>query len=131
MPYTKVEDRDAVIKNVDNVKTEGDLNFLLTNWALRAWIAEPRYSTYHHLKREFVIEPKNSSLLQDLRRRFAARFTVGDIYAAAACAMAEFERRVVSAYEDRKREENGDIELYLTAIKAEPQILEPKTETPA
>lgn len=126
MPYTKPERRDAVIQDVMRVKDPGDLNFLLTNFILRVWIANPKYNTYHSLKKVLVIDPKSSSLLQELRSRYAHIFTVGDIYSAASCAMVEFERRVVAAYEDRKRAENGDIELYLTAIKAEPQIMEPK-----
>ena len=128
MPYTKQEDRDAVAKNVDAVKDPGDLNFLITSFILDQWKKQPRYLTIHVLRREMVTEPKNSSFLNDLRRRFAGDFTVGDIYAAAANAYQEFNDRIVRRYEKLKRQQNGDIPAYLDAIRAIDDEMKAKVE---
>ena len=117
MPYTKQEDRDAVKANIGKVRTPGDLNYLLTMYILDVWKKHPRYDTIHCLKRDFVIHPKDNGLLKHLRSVFADIFTVSDIYAAASCAYDEFSRRIVSKYENGKKEENGDIPEYVEAIK--------------
>lgn len=86
-------------------------------WILAQWKANPKYVTIHCLKRDLVVDPKNCSLLQDLRSRYADRFTIADVYAAAACAYDEFARRIVGAYETKKIKENSDIEEYVEALK--------------
>lgn len=118
MPYTKVEDREAVVKNVFEIKTPGDLNYFITLAILDAWKQHPKYETIHALEMDFVVDTKRNKFLQALRSRLADRFTVADINTAAACAYAEFERRVVAKYEEKKIALNGDLPEYVEAIEA-------------
>ena len=118
MPYTKQSDRDSVRASLRNVRTVGDINFFFTLMILKAWNDRPKYSTYHGLKKDLQTDPKNSQLVQLVRRELCDGFHVSDIYTAADAAMVEFERRVVRAYEKSKIEENGDVPEYVQALKA-------------
>lgn len=88
MPYVSAEDRakytkvtDA-IKNLDNIDTKGDLEYLVT-YLMKAYMVkrERRYSTLHDV-----------------------------VYAVQHCAD-EFRRRNLDVREDEARQQNGDIEL--------------------
>lgn len=117
MPYTEQQYRDAVIRNIYAVQNPGDLNYLITMNLLLWWKKVPCYDTIHCFRRDFVVDPKHNEFLQDLRKRFADRFTTADIYAAAAEAYCEFRLRVGKAYEKKKRELNGDIIEYVEALE--------------
>ena len=79
MPYIKPEDRQKLIGGV-NPATAGELNFCLT------------------------------MIITDyLRDKNLSYQTINDIVGALEGAKAEFQRRVVSNYEDQKIKENGDL----------------------
>lgn len=79
MPYIRKEHRDYV-SHTREMETSGDLNFLITDLCKR------------------YLETKGLSYI-----------TLNEIVGALTCAGAEFYRRVVVPYEDKKIEENGDV----------------------
>jgi hypothetical protein len=117
MPYIENSERDQVVSKIQFIQTPGQLNFLLTRYLLQVWKSHPRYDTIHCFRRDFVVDPKNNSLLQDLRGNLAHLFTVADIYAASAEAYHEFRERVGKKYEQKKLGENGDLPEYVEALK--------------
>lgn len=118
MPYTKQEDREIARKNYRAIKTVGDLNFLITLTLLSAWKDHPRYEMIHRLRKEFVVDPKKSKLLNHFRSEFCDRFDTGDIYTAAQEAFFEFRLRIGLPYEAMKQLENGDLPEYTEAVSA-------------
>lgn len=84
MPYIKQEDRikfKTEIKNLsENIETAGELNYVI------------------------------SKLLHNyLDKKNLCYQTLNEIQGVISCATFEFNRRVVSPYEDKKIKENGDI----------------------
>lgn len=116
MPYVPEEKRKYIQGNIYAAETPGDLNYLITLAILEAWKSNPHYEMIHGLKKMYVIDPKHNSFLNNLRDVFANSMTVSDIYTAAACAYAEFEARIVPAYEKKKRDLNGDLPEYVEAL---------------
>ncbi len=82
MPYISAEEKEFVEKT-GIYKTAGQLNYRLTRVILSYWVNGPR--NYQ---------------------------AINDIIGALDGAKAEFQRRIVAPYEDRKREQNGDVEGY-------------------
>lgn len=72
--------RSVVTVNVGNIRTAGDLNFVITT------IVADYFSC--------------------TERRYK---DINDIIGALECAKQEFYRRIVSPYEDKKMKENGDV----------------------
>lgn len=118
MPYTPFEDRIKCQADIHECKTYGDLNYLITLVILKAWASHPKYEMIHTLYQECIQEPKQSKFLNHLRTELADRFTVGDIYTAAALAFHEFEARIVRKYEPLKALMNGDLPEYKEAVAA-------------
>lgn len=116
MPYVDKESRIRIQEGLEGVVTVGDLNYVITKVILACWMEKPKYETLHLMRKEMLIEPKSSRFLQNLRTQMADRFTVGDIYAAAAEAYQEFRDRVGKLYEAIKCHENGDIEEYTEVV---------------
>ena len=80
MPYIKKEDKFAIDSGSRHEKTAGELNYSITKLLIR-------YKTNHGLSYQ----------------------TINDIVGACEGAKAEFQRRVVADYEDKKIRENGDV----------------------
>lgn len=117
MPYNLQTAREAITNlGLDEVRLFGDLVYFLSLPILKMWNANPCFATAFMLRKELVQEPKHSALLNNLRVELADRFTVGDIYNAAAMAWNEFDSRVLRLYEALKCRENGDVEGYPEAI---------------
>lgn len=116
MPYIDPKFRPAIDAGVDGVQTVGDLNYFLSCIISRMWKVHPSYMTIHELRRELVTEPKNSKLLNQLRSALADRFTVADIYTAAAEAYHEFRNRIGTPYEALKCRLNGDVPGYTESV---------------
>ena len=135
MPYTLLADREAVLKNIQNVKEPGDLVFLICKVILDTYISRPKFETIFSLKHDFVTEPKHNEFLRTLVRVLAADFTTSEVYTCAALAYDEFDRRVVSRHEDKKCLLNGDmpefqeaikiIDAFGTVVKVEEPVIEP------
>jgi len=86
MPYIKQKDRskyDAIAAHawmvLPDEDWEGDLNYLITQIISHLWRGSPKYKTACRIR----------GTLTDVRD--------------------EFYRRVVAPYEDKKKEENGDV----------------------
>lgn len=87
MPYIKNGDRPnidaAVLELAEHIDNEGDLNYAITKLLLR--------------------------YLSEKGRRYA---TLNTIMGILSCVANEFYRRVVAPYEDKKIQENGDIDGF-------------------
>lgn len=118
MPYISDSKRVSIKASPRNCSTVGDLNYYITTRILAEWAKQPSYTMIHVLHGELVQHPKDNPMLNVLRRELSDRFTVGDIYSAAALAFNEFYRRVGALYEENKLKENGDLPEYQEAIKA-------------
>lgn len=116
MPYVDSDARKRIELGLNGVQTVGDLNYLLTTLILQMWNTRQSYQTIHDLRKELVTDPKNSKYISVLRRELADRFTVADMYTAAALAFEEFYQRVGRLYEAMKCRENGDVPGYTEAI---------------
>ena len=82
MPYIKQDDRRVVdiVLDVPVMENAGELNYVLTR------------------------------VIKDYLEQFGSSYkTMNDIVGALEGAKAEFQRRIVAPYEDRKIEENGDV----------------------
>jgi len=80
MPYIKKDDAFAIDSGSRHEKTAGELNYSITKLLIR-------YVKNHGLSYQ----------------------TINDIVGACEGAKAEFQRRVVANYEDKKISENGDV----------------------
>lgn len=129
MPYIDPLRRPTVAKNLYQIFNPGELNYSLTLVMLDAFKRYPKYDTIHCLKRDFVTDPKNNKALQALRKELSDRFTVADIYAAAALAFDEFYRRVGVAYEGSKIVSNQDMPEYQEILKGIHDGFDDKTRT--
>ena len=79
MPYIPPERRKEIKRPVCDVHNAGELNNVLTLMILDYLPDEPRYADYN------------------------------EVMGVLACMMQEFYRRLVAPYEDKKREEHGDV----------------------
>ena len=79
MPYIKYERREKIAM-LDNPKTVGELNYLITNECAE-WI----------------------------KRNGLSYSTINEVVGVLECAKLEFYRRIATPYEDKKMNENGDV----------------------
>lgn len=96
----------------------GDLCFIVYREIMDRWNANPRWTTIHYLRKEFVTQALQSEFLRkvayDLGIKYSkdgklAKFDEADIVTAAALAFDVFMHFHGIEYEKKKREENGDI----------------------
>jgi len=96
----------------------GDLCFIAYREMMDRWNANPRWTTIHYIRKEFVTMPLQSEFLRkvayDLGAKYSkdgilAKFDEADIVTAAALAFDVFMHFHGIEYEKKKREENGDI----------------------
>lgn len=125
MPYISKDAQERIRNNWLTVNDPGELNFLLTGYLIKSFAQHPKYEMIHILRQDFVTDPRNNTLLKELKSKLSDRFTTGDIYTAAAEAFFEFRSRVGAAYELKKRELNGDLPEYEALLKTIAEIGKP------
>jgi hypothetical protein len=79
MPYIKYERREKIAM-LDNPRTVGELNYLIT-----------------------------SACVEWIERNDLSYSTINEVIGVLECAKLEFYRRMASPYEDKRKEENGDV----------------------
>lgn len=116
MPYVPKKDREETIKR--GAINVGELNFLYTIQLARIFELFPGYTTIHYMKKHLQLSeisiggiPVAYEILTRLSDVAKAnkRFDFEDHRAARELAFHEFMRRVGDKYEDKKKEENGDV----------------------
>lgn len=111
MPYVLKELRPALDENpVKAAREPGDLTYVFARYFYRRWQKEPRWTTYHKL-RKLLRDTSGDEEFFNLYNKlsFSPYFNKIDIVIAAELALNEFYRRVVSKYEDGKKAANGDV----------------------
>lgn len=122
MPFVTQEIR-ALLKAIGPGLSDavGDLCCVIYTEMMRRWKESPRWTTAHYMKKEFVLEPKNSKyrFLRTIGDELttygklsnpAAKFDYNDIFTAASLAWDVFFIKYIWPYELQKIQENGDIE---------------------
>lgn len=113
MPYIEQGLRyDELIKHPELAKELGELNFVFTQFYLKLWELEPRYSTIHKIFC-LVERPEKETefykLNQSVRQNTNSSISPTDLHTARLLAALEFYRRIGIKYEEHKRKVNGDI----------------------
>lgn len=110
MPFIEPKNRDRInllgCEASDNV---GDICYVFYRHMVSMWNDEPRWRTAHRAFRQFSEEPENTDFFEYVYDKLMHKFELADVVCAAKLAYIEFYRNIVSKYEDKKREENGDI----------------------
>ncbi len=128
MPYIKQEDRERLEKDPTDVKTAGDLNYLIFKYAktrftnyqsLNDIIADIEecikyFSTDYNIDNNIdnILYISNNKIFRicHTRRPFDSKLSDKDIIGALRCCELEIYRRLAAPYEDLKIKENGDVE---------------------
>ena|ERR1051326_4250895 len=110
MPYLTKELKEQLTKDLSAAKEDpGVWNYLFTRLFCEYFKKTPKYATVHYISR--------------YKKQFCAELVVAlsvpteEIETAFDEAFAEFRRRVVALYEDKKAKENGDVYRELGLIK--------------
>lgn len=127
MPHLPKDRKDALRENPKIANCEGDYNFLYTVAYLQHWLKEgnQRYKTIHEL-RKASIQPLT---IDEVGRVETALTEVPmlDRIVARDLAFREFERLVVTHYEDYCTFKNGIVEEYLSAIQIQNKLIDTLT----
>lgn len=120
MPHIEPNMRPVLKENPAKATTGGHLNYLYTLHFINGWKQKTSYQTYHDFRKHkvFIV----GRVMHDTD---GAPFDLFDHYAAFDNALGEFDRRVVSKYEDSKAYENGDVyeEEFMPTLPATPEAL--------
>lgn len=119
MPFV-LEDIRRVLKQFGFGAADavGDLCCIVYTEMVRRWNENPRWTTAHYIKKEFVRDPKNPkykflvSIGTELTikgKMSKEKFDYEDVFTAASLAWDVFFMKYVWPYELKKIEENGDI----------------------
>jgi len=108
MPFIPKENRKVIKEQgFKACKQVGDLCYVVYIHMISEWGKNPRWTTAHDLKQEFVICPIGSNVLQHLFTQ--SSFTWSDVLTASHLAYDVFFTFKVVDYERRKQIENGGI----------------------
>lgn len=117
MPYIVQERRKHLLKHPEAASTPGELNFIFYSKMLEEWKKSPCYDTVHRIAKSIESAGEDDIFYdayaaiweEQLGLRGGAIFYGSDLMAALNLAFAEFYRRIVAPYEDKKILENGDV----------------------
>ena len=119
MPFVVDQVRDEIAEKGYQVAAQvGDLCYIFYHEMLVRFIAKPRWTMAHMLKKEYVINPKMSEHIREVGDELIKDgklygqnpiYDYNDIFTAAALAYDVFFNFYVIPYERQKQEENGDI----------------------
>lgn len=119
MPFVVDQVRDEIAKQGYHAAAQvGDLCYIFYHEMLLKYLEKPRWTTIHGLKKTYVINPKGDPHIREVGDEltkvgrlygYDQKFDYNDLFTAAALAFDVFFWFYALPYEEKKREENGDI----------------------
>lgn len=118
MPYIDKDRRPALDADYMKAEQPGDLAYVFSKFFYKAWLKEPRWTTYHNLETLLLTPDRNQEFQQMYSKLcMSTHFSVADIRVAARAALNELFWRVVRKYEDGKKIANGDVFKEVVEVK--------------
>jgi hypothetical protein len=110
MPYIDKDRRPALDKDYMVADQAGDLAYVFSKFFYRAWVKNPRWTTYHNLECLILQPDRNEEYSRMVSRlSMSTHFSNIDIKVGARAALNELFWRCVRKYEDGKKIANGDV----------------------
>lgn len=121
MPYIDKDKRPALDVDYMTATQPGDLAYVFSRFFYKAWLREPRWTTYHNFETLLLAPDRNQDFQQMYSRlSMSTHFTIADVRVGARLALNEFFWRVVRKYEDGKKIANGDVFREAAPVEAKP-----------
>jgi hypothetical protein len=110
VPYLTAVRKKSLLNPTFHPTHKGDWNYLYTLAFISMWKNDNSYTTIHKIALS-VLQPELFEETNEVTKRIAESMGASkfDLVVARQLAFREFMRRVGDRYEDKKREENGDV----------------------